>query len=230
MSRQLTFDLPARPALGRDDFFVSPSNTHAVATIDDWQNWPQGKLVLAGPRGSGKTHLAHVWAAETDAAVVPAAQIASHDISGLAAANAHIAVEDVDRIAGDSGAEVALFHLHNLVLSEGGRLLLTAATAPPEWPITLPDLASRMQGTHVITLAPPDDPLLLAILVKLFADRQLAISPAVLSYLVSRMERSFQGAQSLVAALDMQALSEGRAISQRLAARVLDNLTRTGAS
>jgi chromosomal replication initiation ATPase DnaA len=230
MARQLTFDLPARPALGRDDFFVSPANTNAVATIDDWQNWPLGKLVLAGPRGAGKTHLAHVWAAEANAAVLSVTQFAGQDVAALVASNRHIAIEDIDQVAGNADAEVALFHLHNLILGEGGRLLMTAVSAPTAWPITLPDLASRMQGTHVVALAAPDDPLLLAVLVKLFADRQLAVSPAVLTYLVSRMERSFQGAQSLVAALDIQALSEGRAVSQRLAAGVLDNLPQPGAS
>ncbi|MGB5559155.1 MAG: DnaA/Hda family protein [Paracoccaceae bacterium] len=223
MRRQLTFDLPARPALGRDDFFVSPSNSNAVTTVENWPGWPQGKLALVGPKGSGKTHLAHVWAAEAGGRVIAAADLAVADIAALGAGGARLAVEDVDRIAGNPAAEQALFHLHNLVLAEAGVLLLTGTAPPSQWPLSLPDLASRMQGTSVAQLAPPDDALLMAVLMKLFADRQLAVAPPVLEYLVTRMERSFDGAQGLVAALDHAALAERRAITRALAAQVLDN-------
>ena len=139
MARQLAFDLPARPALGRADFFLSPANATAAAALDGWRDWPAGKLALTGPEGAGKTHLAHVWAAEADAVFAPRAELA-----GMAAA---VIVEDVDRLGGDPEAEERLFHLHNRVLAEGGRLLVTGRAPPAQWPLALPDLASRMQGT-----------------------------------------------------------------------------------
>lgn len=223
MPRQLAFDLPVRPALGRGDFLVAPPNALALATVERG-DWPQGKLVLAGPEGAGKTHLAHVWAEQAGAAIVPADDLAAADIPALAARGA-VAVEDADRIGGDAAAEAALFHLHNLLLAEGGRLLLTARTPPQRWRLALPDLASRMQAAGLAAIAPPDDVLLSAVLVKLFADRQLAVPPALIPWLVRRMDRSFAGAQRLVAALDARALAEGRPVTRALAQAVLDSET-----
>ncbi len=149
MPRQLTFHLPALEAHGRDDFFVSAANAGAVAALEDWQNWPQGKMVLTGPQGAGKSHLAQIWAAEAGAQVAPAQTLARADLPDLAQ-GLRVVVEDADRIAGDAAAETALFHLHNL-LGTDGRLLLTARAAPSHWRLTLPDLASRMQASAVTT-------------------------------------------------------------------------------
>lgn len=222
MPEQLTFDLPSEPALGRGDFFVSPGNAAAVDTIQTWHDWPQGKLVLVGPQGAGKTHLAHVWAELADARIVAARNLAATRVDELA--SGPVAVEDADGIAGDAAAEEALFHLHNLALEQGQPLLITAARAPARWGLALPDLVSRMQGSAMVTLATPDDALLSAVLVKLFADRQVAIEPAIVTYLVSHMERSFARAGRLVQALDQAALARRRPITRALAGEVLDKL------
>ncbi len=224
MARQLSFDLPGRTALGREDFFVSPANANAVAMIEGWQTWPGRKLMLIGPQSSGKTHLTHVWANLSGARIVQAQDLASTDIAALC--SAPIAVEDCDRIAGDREAENALFHLHNLGLAEGHTLLFTATTPPADWPLTLPDLMSRMQATPSIHITAPDDALLGAVLMKLFADRQLSPTPATLPYLVTRIDRSFAAAADIVAALDTAALETRRPITPRLAAEVLDNIAR----
>lgn len=222
MAEQLAFRLPARPALGRDDFFVSPANAAAVGVVSQDADWPDGKLALVGPEGSGKTHLAHVWAAETGARVVAAADLAAADLPALAAAG-RVAVEDVDRMAGDAGAERALFHLHNLLRQGGGRLLLTARMPPARWRVALPDLASRVAGMTVAELAAPDDALLSAVLLKHFADRQIAVAPPLVAYLAARIDRSFAAARDAVERLDRAALSEGRPVTRALAARLLDN-------
>lgn len=221
MPRQLAFDLPVRSATGRSDFFVSPSNAIAVAQLDSWQSWPQRKLVLVGPEGAGKTHLSHVWATQSGATLVDACNLPDIDIAGLATAGP-VAVEDIDRITGNATAETALFHLHNLVLAEGGSLLASARRAPSQQPFTLPDLQSRMQGTPVTQLDLPDDTLLAALLVKLFTDRQITVSPRLIPYLLARMDRSFAAAQDIVARLDRAALESGRKLSDRLAAQVLE--------
>jgi chromosomal replication initiation ATPase DnaA len=221
MTEQMAFDLPVRSATGREDFFISPSNAVAVAQIEAWRDWPQRKLVLVGPEGAGKTHLAHVWAGASGARIVAATELADTGIEALAVQGA-VAVEDADRIAGDRAAEEALFHLHNLVLAEGGTLLLTARSAPRQWPLSLPDLRSRLEATASATLEAPDDALLAALLVKLFTDRQISVPPRLIPYLVGRMDRSFAAAQALVAALDRRALETGRKISERLAAELLD--------
>jgi chromosomal replication initiation ATPase DnaA len=221
MPRQLAFDLPVREALGRDDFFVAPSNTLALRMIENWRDWPASKLALVGPAGAGKTHLAHVWAAEAGATIVAATDLSVADIAALSA-HGRVAVEDVPAATGKAPVETALLHLHNHLLAAGGRLLLTGRAAPARWPVALPDLASRLQATVTATLEPPDDALLAAVLVKLFADRQLAVPPALIPYLVRRMERSLAAARRLVDRLDASALAEGRAISRALAAEVLD--------
>jgi chromosomal replication initiation ATPase DnaA len=221
MAEQLLLDLPVRTALGRDDFFVSDANAAAVAGIEAWQDWPHGKMVLVGPEASGKTHLAHVWAAMTGARVVDAAALAdmSPDDAGPA-----LMVEDADRITGDA-AETALFHLHNAVLGQGGRILLTARTDPSRWHVTLPDLKSRMQQAGVLKLQGPDDVLLSAVMVKLAADRQLALGPDLISYAVLRMERSFVAARRLVEAIDARALRDKTRPTKPMIASLLAGLT-----
>ncbi|MEM8648707.1 MAG: DnaA/Hda family protein, partial [Pseudomonadota bacterium] len=175
---------------------------------------------LVAPKGAGKTHLTHVWAGLSEAQIVVAKDLPQTEIPALA--TGPIAVEDCDQIAGSVEAENALFHLHNLALAEGHTLLFTAAKAPSEWPISLPDLKSRMEGTPSIHISPPDDALLGALLMKLFADRQLVPTPATLPYLVARIDRSYEAAAAAVAALDRAALETRRSITPRLAAEVLD--------
>jgi chromosomal replication initiation ATPase DnaA len=222
MAEQLTLRLPARPALGRGDFFVSPANAGAADLVSQDPTWPLGKLALAGPEGAGKTHLAHVWAAETGARIVAAADLPVIDLPDLAAGG-RVAVEDVDRAGGQPEAERALFHLHNLLQANGGRLLLTARARPARWSVTLADLRSRVAGMAVAELAPPDDALLSAVLVKLFADRQITVAPPLVAYLASRIDRSFAAADAIVDKLDRAALSERRPVTRTLAARLLDN-------
>ena len=218
MTRQLVFDLPSPEAMTRDAFFVSPSNALALQTLDDWPNWPGGKLLLIGPEGAGKTHLAHVWAEASAATILSAARLDEADLAALA--GRAVVVEDAHRVGGH---EALLFHLHNLV-TPGGALLLTAATPPRDWGLRLPDLLSRMQAAQVARLEAPDDALLSAVLVKLFADRQVAVSPNLIPFLVSRMPRSVGAARALVAALDAHALALGRPVTRALAGEVLDRL------
>ncbi len=219
MPRQLSFDLPARAALGRDDFFVSPANAQAVALIGAPGGWPSGKLVLYGPTGAGKSHLVHVWADATGARIVAARDLATADIAALAVGP--VAVEDVPEIAGEHPAEAALFHLHNLVLAEGHGLLMTGRDAPGRWGMRLPDLQSRIDGTQSAPLSAPDDALLAAVLAKLFNDRQIAPHANVIPYLVAHMERSFDAAARIVSRLDALALEERSNLNRKLAARLL---------
>lgn len=219
MREQLSFDLPARTALGRDDFFVAPSNHVAVALVEDSQLWPNGKLVLCGPEGSGKTHLAHVWAAQSGARLISATELTEAEVPALAAGP--LAVEDVPLIAEDSAAQNALFHLHNLILANGHRLMLTGRGSPRHWHLGLPDLQSRMDGTQAAQLEAPDDHLLSVVLAKLFADRQITPKPDVIPYLVTHMDRSFGAAQSMVDRLDRATLQQGRGLTRRFVSQLL---------
>lgn len=220
MTRQLSFDLPARVALGRADFMVAPSNALALAMIDDWRDWPQGKLILTGPAGAGKTHLAHVWAAMTGARIVAGADLAAADIAPLAATP--VVIEDAEAVAGRPEAETALFHLHNLLRAEGHALLMTATRPPGQWGVRLPDLDSRLLAAALAHLAPPDDVLLAAVLVKLFADRQVTPAPDLIPWMVTHMDRSLAEARRLVDLLDRAALDARRPVNRTLAKDVLD--------
>lgn len=220
MAEQLGLELPSIAALGREDFLVAPSNALAVALIDSWPNWPSGKLALSGPAGSGKTHLTHVWAARSGAQILDAQALAEVDIPALA--SGPVAIENVPDIAGNEAAETALFHLHNLCLANGHALLVTGAGALPNWPIALPDLKSRLQGAVSAELAAPDDTLLAAVLVKQFADRQLAPPADVIPYLVKRIDRSFEAARDIVAILDHESLARKKPITRPFASAVLD--------
>ncbi len=223
--RQLVLDLPARPAFGREDFYVTPANGMALSQIDAWPNWPDGRLAVVGPKGAGKTHLAHVWAARADAVMLPAVDLAQAGPEPVAA-EAAVIIEDVDRIADLPGdavvrAEEALFHLLNRLHAGGGSVLVTGQGAPATWLVRLPDLASRLATAAVAQVVPPDDDLLSAVLVKLFADRQVSIPDDVVPFVLVRMERSFGAALDLVDRLDRAALSLKRPISVRLAAEVM---------
>jgi chromosomal replication initiation ATPase DnaA len=215
VSRQLAFDLPAKDGFARDDFFPSASNRAALAAVDDWRNWHGGRLLLIGPHGAGKTHLAHIWAAQSGAAIVTAADLAAQDLPSL---GHFVAVEDAHTLTPDG--EVALFHLHNL-LSNQGNLLITARTPPRDWGLGLPDLLSRAQAIAIAQLIAPDEALMAAVLIKLFADRQTNVPPNLIAYLTPRIDRSIGAARDLVAALDTAALAQGRAITRALAAEIL---------
>lgn len=226
MTAQLVLDLPLREARGREDFLVSPANAAALAALDGWQGWPSRRFVLTGPAGAGKTHLAHVWAAATGARLATPDDLTETAVPALAAAP--LALDDAPAVAGRSEAEAALFHLLNLAAAPGGQpVLMTGRARPETWGLRLPDLASRIEAAPRAKLDLPDDTLLAAVMLKLFADRQVVVPPPVILWLVPRMTRSLAFARRLVAALDARALAEGRAITRGMARAVLEGLAET---
>jgi chromosomal replication initiation ATPase DnaA len=216
MTNQLAFEFPHRPAFDAADFLVAPSNEIAVSWLDRWPEWPGPALLLHGPPGCGKTHLAHVWQTHAGAAYRSAAGLTAAEVPGLAE-SAALVLDDAER-----AAERPLLHLFNLVGERRGHLLLTAALSPSRWAIALPDLRSRLLAIPTIAVEPPDEGLVGAILVKLFADRQIDVAEDVLTYLLSRIERSFAAAGAVVERLDRAALAAGRRITVPLARRVLE--------
>ena len=210
--------------MGRADFLPAPSNAAALALIDMPERWPQGRLILAGPEGSGKSHMAAFWAAENGARRVSVSALSADAADALMPQGGALVVENAHRAGGAAGAELALFHLWNLSGARGGLLLLTARVPPRDWGLALPDLASRMASTALVRLDPPDEHLLTAVLVKLFADRQLSPGPGVIEALVRHMDRDLGLARRLVAEIDRDALSEGRAVTRPLAMAALGRL------
>lgn len=214
---QLALDLPHVPALDADDFMISDCNTEAMRLIASWPDWSARCALLAGPAGAGKSHLVNVWRERSGARVLSAGAIEEDMVDGLEAGP--LAVEDVDRFLTD---ERALFHLLNLSRERAFDILMTARSLPGAWPIGLEDLRSRLRSLPFAEISAPDDALLRAVLVKLFDDRQLSAPPAVIDYLLRRMERSVAAAADLVARMDKAALAERRRITPRFAARFVD--------
>lgn len=218
--RQLAFDLPVDSRHGVEDFLIGPSNEAAYGLVEAWPNWPDAWLRLVGPEGAGKSHLAAIWARAAHAWSVPAGQVTQDSVPHLVSGGA-LVVEDCDSGPRD---EAALFHLMNAIRAKGGFLLLTARTPPDQWGVRLPDLLSRLRLAPHATIAPPDDALLRAVLVKLFIDRQLIIDAGIIEALALRMERSFAAAQALVDALDRMSLERGRRVTRALATEALAQL------
>lgn len=218
-TRQLAFEFTPAPRFGDDDFLLAASNEAAWRLVAAWPRWPDPALALVGAPGSGKSHLAAIWARRSQAVMAPPESIAQDsDLGEFYGRN--ILVEGADRVADEPG----LFHLFNLVQESRASMLLTAETPPDRWGVNLPDLRSRLRRAPVATIEQPGDDLVRAVLVKLFDDRQLAVDVSVIDYIALRIDRSLDAARAVVAALDAEALSQGRRVGRGLAAEVLGRL------
>ncbi|MGZ8321598.1 MAG: chromosomal replication initiator DnaA [Rhodoplanes sp.] len=215
---QLTLALDHPESLARDDFVAGPTNAAALDMVERWPDWPARTLALVGPRRSGKSHLAGIWAERAGARIVAARTLDEAAVPAALSSGA-VVVEDA---AEGAMNERALFHLLNIAGEEQGHVLVTAQSAPAAWTLQLADLASRLRAVPVVTVAPPDDALFRAVMVKLFADRQLTVDEALLVYLERRVERSLIAAQRIVAALDGEGLRQHRPVTRALAAEFLD--------
>jgi chromosomal replication initiation ATPase DnaA len=217
---QLTFDLPRRIGLSRTDFLISDSNAAAIGWIDRWPDWPSRALALHGPAGCGKTHLVHLWCAQTPAVIVPGEALTEEVVARLVSERRHrIAIDDADH-----ASELALLHLYNFCMETGGGLLVAAHEPPASWTVVLPDLDSRLRAVLAIGIGLPDDALLGAVLVKHFADRQLRVAPEVIAYLLTHMERSFAAAADMASRLDVVSLRDRRAITVPLARQLVSEV------
>jgi chromosomal replication initiation ATPase DnaA len=215
--RQLAFALPHAESLTRDDFLEGPANAAGIALIDAWPEWPNRIMLLVGPEGSGKSHLATIWAEQAGARSTTAHALDPASVPGALATGA-LVVEDL-RPAGVD--QRALFHLMNLAREDEAYVLITARVPPAAFQIELRDLRSRLRAVPVVPLSPPDDLLFRALIVKFCADRQLAVDEAVVSYLATRIERSYAAARQAVELLDSEALRLGRPVTRALAAELL---------
>ena len=215
--RQLAFSLPHAESLSRDNFLEGPANASGLALIDAWPEWPNRIMWLAGPEGSGKSHLAAIWAEEAGARSTTANALTAAGVPGALATGA-LVVEDLKPGEFD---ERALFHLMNLAREDGAYVLFTGREVPASLEIELRDLRSRLRAVPVVALLPPDDRLFRGLIVKFCADRQLAVDESVVSYLATRLERSSAAARQAVELLDSEALRLGRPVTRALAAELL---------
>jgi chromosomal replication initiation ATPase DnaA len=215
--RQLALALDHAESFARDDFLSGPSNQAALAMIERWPDWPARTVALVGPEGAGKSHLASIWAELSGARLIAGRAIEGASLPAALATGA-LVIEDATAETTD---QRSLFHLLNLAREQEAFLLLTSRVGPAAWPVQIRDLGSRLRALPVLTLAPPDDVLLRAVIVKLCADRQLAVDEGLVAYLATRIERSFAAARAAVIALDRESLRQQRPLTRALAADLL---------
>ena len=215
--RQLAFALGHHTSVAREDFLEGPANAAALAMVERWPDWPDRLLVVVGPEGSGKSHLAAIWGEAAGARFLAARALGETNLARALSTGALV----IENVAAEAVDERALFHLVNLAREQGAFMLITALAAPSGWTLKVPDLASRLRALPAVELGPPDDALLRAVLVKLFADRQLAIDESLLTYLLNRIDRSFAAAREAVERLDREALRLRRPVTRALAVEAL---------
>jgi chromosomal replication initiation ATPase DnaA len=209
--------LPHAESLTRDNFMEGPANAAGLSLIESWPDWPNRIMLLVGPEGSGKSHLAAIWAERSGARATSAHALTAASVPGALATGA-LAVEDLKPAEFD---DRAMFHLLNLAREDGAYVLITARLAPAAFEIELRDLKSRLRAVPVVSLLPPDDLLFRGLIVKFCADRQLSIDESVVNYLATRIERSYAAARQAVDLLDTEALRLGRPVTRALAAELL---------
>jgi chromosomal replication initiation ATPase DnaA len=225
--KQLTFDLPLDPRYGREDFLVGPANEAAYGLVEAWPDWPDTVLLLQGPPGSGKSHLASIWATRAHAWTVAADALQADQVTHLVS-NGALVIEDIDGAEGRD--EAALFHLLNLARERRSPVMITAAGPVDGFGLKVADLRSRLRLAPSVEILPPDDALLRAVIVKLFVDRQIVVDLAVVEAVALRIDRSLARARDVVAELDRDALGRGRRITKPLALAVLERLGMTETS
>jgi chromosomal replication initiation ATPase DnaA len=218
---QLILDLGCRSASGAADFLLTPGNQDAVAWLDAWPDWPAPAIVIFGPPGCGKSHLGQIWRMRAKGNLLGVRDLLNEPLPDLLRPGRTALLDNADQTAGDPTLERALLHLYNLAQEARGHLVLLSRTAPVNWVLRLPDLRSRLQAIPAIGMAEADDSLLMAVLVKLFADRQVRVKADVIRWLMTRTERSFENARAMVARLDAAALAVGKPVTVALCRQAL---------
>lgn len=218
---QFIFDLAHKVSFAPEDFLVVPGNSQAVAWFERWPQWPGSGLILSGPEGAGKSHLASIWQRRSQAHLLNPAEITGDPdlVAKIKPATSYL-IENAEHIEGAQG-ERMLLHFYNWVVEHRGSIVMIARISVSDWPLSLPDLTSRLKSLPQATIAPPDDEMLRLVLVKLFSDRQLRVNEEVLNYILPRIERTPRAAAQLVDVLDRASLQIGRRITVPLVREAL---------
>ena len=225
---QLPLEFYHRPYMSKDDFMPAACNFEAYLLIDSWPVWTYFAACIYGPEGCGKTHLANIFSEKVSIIehypykipYIKAQELTLEMPRQLLSKHFCLIVEDLN----NNINQEALFNLYNIYRDEGGCILFTSNEAPARINFSLPDLRSRMNIVPSIEIKEPDDDLLSALLVKLFMDRQITITPDLIKYILANMQRSFSYARKLVAETDRVSLANKRAVSLQIIKEAMSNL------
>ncbi len=215
--RQLVFDIAPTPSFAAEDYVSGTANLAALELVQGLA-WPTPVGILIGEPGSGKTHLAHVFADRWERVVWSEADNIP-DLQTPAGPAQAVVLDGLESRVG--GNEDAVFHTLEAARASQCPVLVTSTKAPEMLGLSRPDTVSRLRAGVRASIEMPDQGLFLAIAVKQFTDRQLMVDPAVADYLLQRMERSYANLQRLIALIDEQSLAAGRSITKPLARDVL---------
>ena len=231
ISEQLIFNLNRKGNTGLENFYISKSNDLAVSTVKNWRNWPTRKLILMGPTGSGKSHLANFWVEQVGAQMISISDMCTLDVVELSE-NKALLIDNIDEVENSNLEdkiliEEKLFHLINSMAHTSCYLMITSSTIVSTWGFKLPDLMSRLKTMAVVELLPPDDELLVAVLLKQFDDKQIKVSPEFVLFVSKRINRSFSSIREFVTLIDELTLKQKRDVTIPIASRILDSLDKS---
>ncbi len=216
---QIPLEFPVRTALGVEDFMIAPCNEEAVAWLDRWPMWEMPALCLYGPAGSGKTHLLNMWADVSGATIIQGGELTSEIVPELLGNGRGLAIDNAEECD-----ETSLFHLYNLAKETDLKLLIASKEPPSYWGIELKDLMSRLKACPSVGLQYPDEDMLAGLMMKQFMDRNLPLSPEILTFVLPRLERSFEAVQKFVKLMDLRSLAERRKLTVPFASKILDQM------
>ncbi|MBU6426498.1 MAG: DNA replication protein [Rhodospirillales bacterium] len=195
-----------------EDFCPAPSNAAARDWLARPEAWSNGRLVLWGEAGCGKTHLLHIWAQARQAQIVEGATL-----RGLVRPTGPVAVDDADLVPDPA----ALLHLLNAAAEEGFPVLLACRQPPARMGYKLADLTSRLRASASVEIRAPEDDLLEALLTRFAAARQLNLPIQVRNLLLLHLPRAPAFYREAVARLDRMAMDGGARITRPMAAAML---------
>lgn len=200
-----------------DTLVVTEANRDAAHLLTQWRAWPNGALALVGPKGAGKTHLALAWALEAGARQLQPAASPETAATLFQEADRRLVVDDAD---GPRNEEM-LWRLLDLARTEGGAVLLVAAEPPARWPVSTPDLASRLKSLAVARLQEPDQALMEVVLRRICREQFIYLRDDAARYLALRLPRTFEAAHQAAAALDADLVRGAKPVSLKAAKAAL---------
>lgn len=211
---QLILPLKVDTSYEESTFIVADSNKEAYMHVQSWPKWSAHGVIIYGNDGAGKTHLSEIWRNRTNSIQVDL----KGNLADQLSTGSCVVLDDIDI----RSFERELFHLYNYLKENSGYFILTLKAPVLEYKIDLPDLRSRLLSLPQFEIKEPSDDLLKLISMKVFADHQLRVSPAVIDYIIPRIERSFSALRKLLNTAIHESQSKKKPITTHFMRQILE--------